>query len=172
MSDFDDTQLVDTTGAMPEMPGQDEFTRLRAALSDQLERPDSPRAGSPQADRSHADAARDMNDEDIDLSLPQGDVATERGTVMRVSEPDDIDSPEPETLEAQTEEAPVLDAPRPAHEVVSNEGVLRAYQVGDTAFTIYGDGTIRAETRDGRYLFQSMEEVRAFLAQEKLKVRL
>lgn len=180
LSDANDRHLVDTTGAMEDMPGQDEFTRLRAALSDQLERPDSRDDGSSQADLAQAGVALDVSGEDNELSSAQADVAAEGEDVTFGSEPDGPDGPEAEAFESQRDmpetespepELPEPEAPQITREVVSDEGVMRAYQVGDTAFTVYGDGTIRAETRDGQYTFQSMEEVRAFLAQEKLKAR-
>ncbi len=180
LSDANGTHLVDTTGAEQDMPGHDEFTRLRAALSDQLERPDSRDDGSAQADLEQAGVALDVNGEDNERSPAQADVAAEGEDVTFGSEPDDTDRPEVEAFEPPRDmpepespepEAPEPEAPQITREVVSDEGVMRAYQVGDTAFTVYGDGTIRAETRDGQYTFQSMEEVRAFLAQEKLKAR-
>lgn len=69
--------------------------------------------------------------------------------------------PEPEALP----EAPVADSP--AQPEASDEGVVGAYQVGDTYFTIYADGSIQAQTPDGDYSFASMEELKLFLASER-----
>ncbi|PZU93486.1 MAG: hypothetical protein DI527_06460 [Chelatococcus sp.] len=55
----------------------------------------------------------------------------------------------------------------PAAPEASDEGVVGAYQVGDTYFTIYADGSIQAQTPDGDYSFGSMEELKLFLASER-----
>lgn len=49
----------------------------------------------------------------------------------------------------------------------SEEGIVGAYQVGDTHFTIYADGSIQARTPDGDYSFGSMDELKLFLASER-----
>ncbi|MGL4975303.1 MAG: hypothetical protein ACRC56_08400 [Bosea sp. (in: a-proteobacteria)] len=171
----DETPLVDTAGLSDVVPGQDEFSRLRAALSDQLERPDS--VGADVADAPEIVPVSEVDDQEEDVEVEQPtsegapDTAPDAAAIASEDEAEEeLATPEPEVVEAETEE-PQAKQPEPAREVVSDEGVVRAYQVGDTAFTVYGDGTIRAETREGEYTFQSMEEVRAFLAQEKLKVK-
>lgn len=180
-----------------DVPGQDEFTRLRAALSDQLERPNVLH-GSDQdePDVTEAATAADLKaDEDSDaISQAQtdasaGPVSTDPVSTDPVStdpEPADDATHRPDdaaaalsTQEGDTalpqaaadDSMPEAQAPKPAPATVSDEGIIRAYQVGDTAFTVYGDGTIRAETSEGEFTFDSMDEVRAFLAREKLKLR-
>jgi hypothetical protein len=191
-----------------DMPGQDEFARLRAALSDQLERPDSTpepadapevvqetltplAAHSEQADDGAIPAfahereasdfeeldREDMHGVDLDSAAVAGDAPAGSTADEGLASPDAAD----DELEDADGTVPADDPPdeaaqpEPAAEpepaVVSNEGVVRAYQVGDTAFTVYGDGTIRAETSEGEFTFESMDEVRAFLMREKLKVR-
>jgi hypothetical protein len=50
---------------------------------------------------------------------------------------------------------------------VSDDGVIAAYTVGDSAFTMYADGRIVAETPEGRYSFASMDELRLFMAERR-----
>jgi hypothetical protein len=75
-----------------------------------------------------------------------------------------------------TEEGPAVEAAvsetaaedeRPA---ASEEGVVGAYQVGETQFTMYADGSIHARTPDGDYVFASMEELKTYLASEKSRL--
>jgi GLTT repeat (6 copies) len=165
-----------------DMPGQDEFSRLRAALSDQLadHREPADEALLPEANgadektlqgdveslvQAQDDDQFDNREEDQELGHAEREpiLTTEDIPEAAIEDSDDDGS------EADEPEAAV--APAAAPTTVSNEGVVRAYQVGDTAFTVYGDGTIQAETSEGRFTFESMDEVRAFLAQEKLKVR-
>jgi hypothetical protein len=148
-----------------DMPSQDEFTRLRAALSDQLS-----------DDREVADALSRAElagfDED-DLKDNQSDateIGADDGAEPRI-DADIAKHDEDRDADADTDAPVTKAAPEPVPNTVSDEGVVRAYQVGDTAFTVYGNGIIRAETSEGQFTFESMDEVRAFLAQEKLKIR-
>lgn len=52
----------------------------------------------------------------------------------------------------------------------SEEGVIGAYQVGETQFTMFADGSIHARTPDGDYTFASMDELKAYLASEKSRL--
>lgn len=61
-------------------------------------------------------------------------------------------------------------APEPAAPPASDEGIVGAYQVGETHFTIYADGSIQARTPDGDYVFASMDELKAYLASEKSRL--
>jgi hypothetical protein len=75
-----------------------------------------------------------------------------------------------------TEEEPAVEAavPETAAEderpAASEEGVVGAYQVGETQFTMYADGSIHARTPDGDYVFASMEELKTYLASEKSRL--
>lgn len=76
-----------------------------------------------------------------------------------------------EDAAADEGEVPAEQAPaEPQGPAASEEGVVGAYQVGDTHFTMYADGSIRARTPDGEYSFASMDELRAYLASEKSKL--
>ncbi|GAU80932.1 hypothetical protein [Bosea sp. BIWAKO-01] len=79
------------------------------------------------------------------------------------SEP--LDEAEEATSGEETETVP--ESPRPA---TSDEGVVGAYQVGDTHFTMYADGSIQARTPDGEYKFASMDELKTYLASEKSRL--
>ena len=48
--------------------------------------------------------------------------------------------------------------------------MIGAYQVGETQFTMFADGSIHARTPDGDYVFASMDELKAYLASEKDKL--
>ncbi len=83
---------------------------------------------------------------------------------------------EPEAEEAVPEvetpvaaETPPVAAPAD-QPPASDEGIVGAYQVGETHFTIYADGSIQARTPDGDYVFASMDELKAYLASEKSRL--
>lgn len=50
----------------------------------------------------------------------------------------------------------------------SKEGVIAAYSVGSSSFTMYVDGRIRASMPDGEREFASMEELKTFMAERRL----
>jgi hypothetical protein len=52
----------------------------------------------------------------------------------------------------------------PEAPTASDDGVVAAYNVGDSAYAMLADGRIRVTTPEGQYLFQSMEELKAFMA--------
>ncbi|WP_439496978.1 hypothetical protein [Bosea sp. (in: a-proteobacteria)] len=76
------------------------------------------------------------------------------------------DMPEDEAAPDQEPEEPAKQS-GPAS---SEEGVVGAYQVGDTHFTMYADGSIQARTPDGEYSFASMDELKVYLASEKSRL--
>jgi hypothetical protein len=55
-------------------------------------------------------------------------------------------------------------AAMPEAPTASDEGVVAAYNVGDSAYAMLANGRIRVTTPEGQYLFQSMEELKAFMA--------
>lgn len=85
----------------------------------------------------------------------------------------EVHAPELEP-EPEVEEPVAPQAAAPAHEAdkpsASDEGIVGAYQVGETHFTIYADGSIQARTPDGDYAFASMDELKAYLASEKSRL--
>lgn len=75
---------------------------------------------------------------------------------------------QPAADEAETPaDEPSAEPPRPA---ASEEGIVGAYQVGDTHFTMYADGSIKARTPEGEYSFASMDELKTYLASEKSRL--
>lgn len=55
-------------------------------------------------------------------------------------------------------------AAMPEAPTASDEGVVAAYNIGDSAYAMLANGRIRVTTPEGQYLFQSMEELKAFMA--------
>ena len=77
---------------------------------------------------------------------------------------------QPEADGARDEAARPDAEPAVAEPAASEEGIVGAYQVGETHFTIYADGSIRARTPDGEYSFASMDELKVYLASEKSRL--
>jgi len=77
--------------------------------------------------------------------------------------------PPAETAETAAEAKPD-EAPPGEEPAASEEGVIGAYQVGETQFTMFADGSIHARTPDGDYTFASMDELKTYLASEKDKL--
>lgn len=75
-----------------------------------------------------------------------------------------------EAADAKPDEAKPDEAKPDEEPAASEEGVIGAYQVGETQFTMFADGSIHARTPDGDYTFASMEELKAYLASEKDKL--
>lgn len=79
-------------------------------------------------------------------------------------------SNEAKSNEAKSNEAESAEAKPDDEPAASEEGVIGAYQVGETQFTMFADGSIHARTPDGDYVFASMDELKAYLASEKDKL--
>ncbi|WP_353183792.1 hypothetical protein [Bosea sp. (in: a-proteobacteria)] len=79
---------------------------------------------------------------------------------------------EPAEVEAspQAESGPEPAGTQAQQPAASDEGIVGAYQVGETHFTIYADGSIRARTPEGEYSFASMDELKVYLASEKSRL--
>ena len=111
-------------------------------------------------------------------SLPEPELAGEPAITAADVSP--VEKTEPAAAEANLDEAkpdeakPDVAEPdevKPDEEpAASDEGVIGAYQVGETQFTMFADGSIHARTPDGDYTFASMEELKAYLASEKDKL--
>ena len=86
---------------------------------------------------------------------------------------EDVEEPASTVAEAppaETAEASAAEAKPGEEPAASEEGVIGAYQVGETQFTMFADGSIHARTPDGDYVFASMDELKAYLASEKDKL--
>ena len=96
-------------------------------------------------------------------SLPELAPAAEPALAAEDASP--AEKAEPLAAEAKSAEAKADEEP-----AASEEGVIGAYQVGETQFTMFADGSIHARTPDGDYVFASMDELKAYLASEKDKL--
>lgn len=86
--------------------------------------------------------------------------AEDRHAVPAAPERDDSSDPHRGDVEdEQPPESGAISAP-----MASDEGVVAAYTVGDSAYAMLSDGRIRVTTPEGQHLFQSMEDLRAFMA--------
>lgn len=92
------------------------------------------------------------------------------------AEPEEEEAQEPAStatadLLAAEKAGPSMAETKPGEEpAASDEGVIGAYQVGETQFTMFADGSIHARTPDGDYVFASMDELKTYLANEKDKL--
>jgi hypothetical protein len=110
--------------------------------------------------------------DDLREHLSTDERAITSGTISEmVAEPaPDTAQAEPEQPAGQSDAAsPVspeasADQPAAVEPTASDDGVVAAYTVGDSAFTMYADGRIVADTPEGRYSFASMDELRTFMA--------
>lgn len=104
-----------------------------------------------------------------ELHIVAVDVEEQPAAETPSAEPGAVE-PEEATIPAESEPETALadeTGSEPPAPEASEEGVVGAYQVGDTQFTIYADGSIQARTPDGDYSFGSMEELKLFLASER-----
>ncbi len=107
-------------------------------------------------------------------ALPEPELAVDPAPVTVDASP--VEKTEPPAADAKTAEAKLGEAKpddeaKPDEEpAASDEGVIGAYQVGETQFTMFADGSIHARTPDGDYVFASMDELKAYLASEKDKL--
>jgi hypothetical protein len=187
-----DRPLTEATASI-----DDEFTALRDQLSGVVNAPEvelpqrdrgglggveswvAPRAWPPVTQPRDPGALGDVEADAGDkVSLEQAEsepVATDSEPVVpAVEQQEEAPAPEPTSAEAQApsmEEAVPAAETRPDEEpAASEEGVIGAYQVGETQFTMFADGSIHARTPDGDYTFASMDELKAYLATEKDKL--
>ena len=96
-----------------------------------------------------------------------GEPAPAEPVLAAETEPHEV---QPEADGARDEAARPDAEPAVAEPAASEEGIVGAYQVGETHFTIYADGSIRARTPDGEYSFASMDELKVYLASEKSRL--
>jgi hypothetical protein len=155
---------------------EDEFADLRADLEGQLDQAPphqaarmdefdagtvSAEAGRHEADQHHeagtAWFGNDRDDPPTTTSMPaiDGPASAEEDEAMENAVLHDVAAQAP-----QPEQAPF--AP-----LASDEGVVAAYTVGDSAYAMLADGRIRVTTPDSQHLFQSMDELKQFMAQRR-----
>jgi hypothetical protein len=84
-----------------------------------------------------------------------------------------IDEAEPSAASATDE----TESDDEAREAVSStpaanaEGVVSVHRIGDATYTMFADGTIRAETPEGAFGFSTVAELKAYLAGDKSVAR-
>ncbi len=114
-------------------------------------------------------------DGSVDQGSQHGDVsglADEAGTTDVETDEEaesqaGIDRNETDEPEATAEVSAAAAAPAP---IPSDEGIVAAYTVGDSAFAMLADGRIRVTTPDEQHLFDSMDELKVFMAQRRSKI--
>lgn len=162
-------------GALAEPPPEPRKTAL-----DQAESWMTPRAWPPStqpvepaaldvAEAASADLGRI---EPVEIAEDRRDVEPEvepTDAPERFAPADSADLPPAEGA-APAEAEPFEEPAQPTGPAASEEGIVGAYQVGETQFTIYADGSIQARTPDGDYTFGSMDELKAYLADEKSRL--
>ncbi|WID95686.1 hypothetical protein QO058_23485 [Bosea vestrisii] len=177
----------------------DEFTALRDQLSGVVNAPEvelprrdrddlgvkeglgasetwmAPRAWPPVTQPRDPGVLGDVEAEAADQASPE-DAKAEAETVVSSEPAAPQVEPQDERISAEAEIPPTEKA-EPAAETksdeepaASEEGVIGAYQVGETQFTMFADGSIHARTPDGDYTFASMDELKTYLANEKDKL--
>jgi hypothetical protein len=119
----------------------------------------SPRAAKETAPPPDATAAETMAAGANDGKVAEPEAPVESGA-------DNAMSPEnlPVSTEASESEANApaeTPAPLPAG---TDEGIVRTYTVGDTSFTMYANGTVKAQTPEGIETFANVDELRRYLA--------
>jgi hypothetical protein len=71
-----------------------------------------------------------------------------------VRRPEPVDEPEPEPAREPDEKAPGEPAP----------AVIGTYNSGDNRYVMFSDGSIEAETPEGVFRFNSLDELKEFIA--------
>ncbi|MGE7470679.1 hypothetical protein ACQKLX_14650 [Bosea sp. NPDC003192] len=112
-------------------------------------------------------------DEAKTVSAPTEEVEAKAAESESAPLEEEVPEPASSTVDAPPVEkaGPPMAEPKPGEEpAASDEGVIGAYQVGETQFTMFADGSIHARTPDGDYVFASMDELKTYLANEKDKL--
>ncbi|QFU17114.1 hypothetical protein [Microvirga thermotolerans] len=105
---------------------------------------------SVEAEPAEAEAAPEERNEDLFAPEPGP-----RAEPEREPEPEPESEPEPEAAAAE-------DAPE--REQAGAPTVIGSYNSGDNRYVMYSDGSIEAETPQGTFRFQSLDELKQFIA--------
>lgn len=62
-----------------------------------------------------------------------------------------------------------VDDPASSDPIVSDEGVVAAYNVGDSSYAMFADGRIRVTSPDGQHVFTSMDELKLYMAERRTR---
>lgn len=120
---------------------------------------------APDEATAHADPVIPVSDEDFRMT------GTSEATT---AEPDP--NPEPATSDAEPAATEVPEQPempqpdladlRPPEAAQSVPTVVKTYTAGGHSYIMFSDGTIEADTPEGLFTFQSLEELKAFIAEK------
>jgi hypothetical protein len=151
------------------------FDKIERALEDVLEttRGEAKSLATIDDDRQEPDDRQGLDDSQELAEYSRDDIVSEdanaRPPLLSDSETEALRS---ELTGLKDVPVPAVKAPEPAepsqpdHQPVSSdEGVVRVYTIGDSSFTMYKDGTIRADTPQGLRTFTTMEELKNYLDQ-------
>ncbi|CAN7550004.1 hypothetical protein [Bosea sp. LjRoot237] len=184
------TALRDQLSGVVNAPEVELPRRDRVGVSDGLGASESwmaPRAWPPVTQPRDPRALSDVEGEIAGKAAPEGIEAETIATgepaapepepqeeLTQVSDLAEAEVPPAEAAEpaaeAKSDEEPLGKEPSDEEPAASEEGVIGAYQVGETQFTMFADGSIHARTPDGDYTFASMDELKTYLASEKDKL--
>ncbi|MCV9939729.1 hypothetical protein OIU35_25535 [Boseaceae bacterium BT-24-1] len=181
------TALRDQLSGVVNAPEVELPRRDRAGASDGLGAAETwmaPRAWPPVTQPRDPGALGDVEAEIADKAAPEGteaEIADIGEAAAREPEPEPEEelAPLPDPAEAEVPSAEKAETAAEAKSgkelpdgepAASEEGVIGAYQVGETQFTMFADGSIHARTPDGDYTFASMDELKTYLASEKDKL--
>ncbi|AZO78664.1 MULTISPECIES: hypothetical protein [unclassified Bosea (in: a-proteobacteria)] len=133
--------------------------------------------GDVEIDTADKASAEDAEAETVATSKPVTQEPPEpepEEELTQVPGPAEAEVPPAETAEiaaeAKSDKETSDKEPSDDEPAASEEGVIGAYQVGETQFTMFADGSIHARTPDGDYTFASMDELKTYLASEKDKL--
>ncbi|CAN7279386.1 hypothetical protein LJR090_002000 [Bosea sp. LjRoot90] len=179
------TALRDQLSGVINAPEVELPRRDRMGVSDGLGTAETwmaPRAWPPVTQPRDPGALGDVEAETADKASPE-DAEAETVAISEPAAPEPEPQEEtrqvPDPAEAEvtpTEKAETVVEAKSGKEssdeepAASEEGVIGAYQVGETQFTMFADGSIHARTPDGDYTFASMDELKTYLASEKDKL--
>jgi hypothetical protein len=104
----------------------------------------------------------EADDAPIAVDADQGDVEAEEPVAAI---PAELETEATEKTVAVIDDEDALIAP--AHPVASDEGIVGVHTVGASTFTMYSDGTIRAETPEGPMQFPDVAALKLYLAGER-----
>jgi hypothetical protein len=153
---------------------EDEFAGLRAELAAERDAEAAAQSQGVADDPEDTDAeasgvtddAINVGDEPVSDTMDDDEISAEAAATSSdepddgtpeagASAPDSMDSAEPESSEA---------IPAERSPAASSEGVVAAYNVGDTSYAMFADGRIRVSAPEGQFMLGSMDELKSFMA--------
>lgn len=117
---------------------------------------------------SGAEAAAAMRPEAVLPAepAPQEETAQEIGREPDPANADPIAPQPPKQSEQPEMPEPALAELRPEEPALSVPTVVKTYTAGGHSYIMFSDGTIEADTPEGLFTFQSLEELKTFIAEK------